>query len=95
AFNVLMQEHLIRPEERKAMEPWAELWSYYMGQHFIDIYTKHTEGHGLIPNDPRQRDLLLRSYLMNKAVYELLYELNNRPEWLPIPINGIMRLIKE
>jgi len=95
AFNVLMQEHLIRPEERKAMEPWAEQWSYYMGQHFIDVYTKHTEGKGLVPTEPRQRELLLRSYLMNKAIYELLYELNNRPEWLPIPINGIMRLIKE
>ncbi|ACF12352.1 trehalose synthase [Chlorobaculum parvum NCIB 8327] len=94
AFNVLMQEHHIRPEERKAMEPWAELWSYYMGQRFIEVYTQHTEGKGLIPDEPRQRELLLRSYLMNKAIYELLYELNNRPEWLEIPINGIMRLIK-
>lgn len=95
AFNVVMQEHLIRPEDRKAMEPWAELWSYYMGQHFIEVYTQHTEGKGLIPDDPRQRDLLLRGYLMNKAIYELLYELNNRPDWLPIPINGIMRLLKD
>jgi maltose alpha-D-glucosyltransferase/alpha-amylase len=94
AFNVLMQNQAIRPEDRKALEPWAELWSYYVGQHFIDVYTQQTEGSGLIPKEPRQRDLLLRSYLMNKAIYELNYELNNRPEWLPIPMNGILRLIR-
>lgn len=94
AFNVLMQNQSIRPEDRKALEPWAELWSYYVGQHFIDVYTQNTEGAGLIPKEARQRELLLRSYLMNKAIYELNYELNNRPEWLPIPMNGILRLIK-
>ncbi len=94
AFNVLMQNQAIRPEDRKALEPWAELWSYYVGQHFIDVYTQQTEGSGLIPKEPRQRELLLRSYLMNKAIYELNYELNNRPEWLPIPMNGILRLIR-
>jgi maltose alpha-D-glucosyltransferase / alpha-amylase len=94
AFNVLMQNQCIRPEDRKALEPWAELWSYHVGQHFIEVYTQNTEGAGLIPKEGRQRELLLRSYLMNKAIYELNYELNNRPEWLPIPMNGILRLIK-
>ncbi|MGC8774041.1 MAG: maltose alpha-D-glucosyltransferase [Chlorobaculum sp.] len=94
AFNVLMQNQAIRPEDRKVLEPWAELWSYYVGQHFIEVYTQHTEGAGLIPGEPRQRELLLRSYLMNKAIYEFNYELNNRPDWLPIPMNGILRLIR-
>jgi maltose alpha-D-glucosyltransferase / alpha-amylase len=94
AFNVLMQNQSIRPEDRKRLEPWAELWSYHVGHHFIDVYTKHTEGKELIPEEARQRELLLRSYLMNKAIYELNYELNNRPEWLPIPMNGILRLIR-
>jgi maltose alpha-D-glucosyltransferase/alpha-amylase len=94
ASNVLMQNQSIRPEDRKALEPWAELWSYYVGQHFIDVYTQHTEGAGLIPAEPRQRELLQRSYLMNKAIYEFNYELNNRPDWLPIPMNGILRLIR-
>ncbi|NTU68407.1 MAG: maltose alpha-D-glucosyltransferase [Chlorobiaceae bacterium] len=94
AFNVLLNNQSIRPEDRKVLEPWAELWSFYIGQHFIDVYTAKTTGKDLIPKEPRQRELLLRSYLMNKAVYELNYELNNRPEWVAIPMNGILRLIK-
>ncbi|NTW54688.1 MAG: maltose alpha-D-glucosyltransferase [Chlorobaculum sp.] len=94
ASNVLMLNQSIRPEDRKKLESWAELWSYHVGNHFIDLYTQHTAGKGLIPEEARQRELLLRSYLMNKAIYELNYELNNRPEWLQIPMNGILRLIR-
>ncbi|NTU52374.1 MAG: maltose alpha-D-glucosyltransferase [Chlorobiaceae bacterium] len=94
AFNVLMQTQSIRQEDRKVLEPWAELWSYHVGQHFIDVYTRHTEGKELIPKESRQRELLLRSYLMNKAIYELNYELNNRPDWVSIPLNGILRLLR-
>ncbi|NTU91874.1 MAG: maltose alpha-D-glucosyltransferase [Chlorobiaceae bacterium] len=93
AFNVLLNNPSIRAEDRKALQPWAELWSFYVGQHFIDVYTEKTLGEELIPKDARQRELLLRSYLMNKAVYELNYELNNRPEWAAIPMSGILRLI--
>jgi len=35
---------------------------------------------------------LLDAYLLEKALYELLYELNNRPTWLHIPIAGILDL---
>jgi maltose alpha-D-glucosyltransferase/alpha-amylase len=94
AFNVLMHNTSIRPEDRETLEPWAELWSFYIGQHFIDVYTEKTKGKELIPKEARQRELLLRGYLMNKAIYELNYELNNRPEWAAIPMKGILRLIK-
>ena len=94
AFNVLLNHPTIRPEDRKVLQPWAELWSFHVGQHFIDAYTEKTQGGGLIPKEGRQRELLMRAYLMNKAVYELNYELNNRPDWAQIPMNGILRLIE-
>lgn len=93
AFSVLLHNPTIRPEDRKALQPWAELWSFWVGRHFVDAYTERVKGEALIPKEARQRELLLRSYLMNKAVYELSYELNNRPEWAAIPMNGILRLI--
>jgi len=35
----------------------------------------------------------MNAYLMNKAVYELNYELNNRPQWVGIPIRGILKML--
>ena len=40
-------------------------------------------------------DKLLAVFELEKAVYELRFELNNRPEWLPIPVAGIVRMLSE
>jgi len=49
----------------------------------------------LIPSDQNQLHLLLRVQLLEKALYELGYELNNRPEWVGIPLRGILRILSE
>lgn len=96
AFNVLLLDNpLIRPESVSRLEPWAERWSFYVGQCFIEAYFNATKGYGIVPDYSSQRGLLLRAYLMNKAVYELNYELNNRPHWTAIPMRGILDLIKQ
>ena len=46
---------------------------------------------GLLPA-PEQAQALLAAYMLEKALYELLYELNNRPTWLRIPLAGILAL---
>jgi maltose alpha-D-glucosyltransferase/alpha-amylase len=40
-------------------------------------------------------EIVLRAYLLEKAVYELGYELNNRPDWVQIPLEGILHLLKQ
>ncbi len=45
----------------------------------------------LIPQPP-QAQRLLKAYLLEKSLYELLYELNNRPAWVRIPLAGILSL---
>ncbi len=46
---------------------------------------------GLIP-EPQQADSLLFALLLEKSLYELLYELNNRPTWLHSPLDGLLTL---
>jgi maltose alpha-D-glucosyltransferase/alpha-amylase len=47
-----------------------------------------------VPADAKQREHLMRGYLMNKAIYELNYELNNRPAWAGIPLRGILKMLE-
>jgi maltose alpha-D-glucosyltransferase / alpha-amylase len=46
----------------------------------------------VIPSEPQLFHQLLEAYVMDKALYELAYELNNRPNWVLIPLTGILGL---
>ena len=61
---------------------------------FLDAYFEATRASGILP--PRETATrLLGIFELEKAVYELRYELNNRPEWVSIPVAGISRLLEE
>jgi maltose alpha-D-glucosyltransferase/alpha-amylase len=47
----------------------------------------------LLPSAPVQTASLLDLFLLDKALYELSYELNNRPDWVRIPLRGILALL--
>ena len=48
----------------------------------------------LLPPGQQAIDQLLAVFELEKAVYELRYELNNRPDWVGIPVAGINRLLE-
>jgi maltose alpha-D-glucosyltransferase/alpha-amylase len=47
-----------------------------------------------VPQSDKNLSLLLETFLLEKAVYELGYELNNRPDWLMIPVRGVEHVLK-
>lgn len=60
---------------------------------FLDSYFGYGGIDGLIPTDPTARAALLAAFELDKAVYELGYELGHRPEKVSIPLEGIERLV--
>jgi maltose alpha-D-glucosyltransferase/alpha-amylase len=95
AYSVLMRESHLREEDRKALEPWAELWYVHVCGAFIRSYLDNLGDSPMVPRDREQFERMLHVYLIQKAVYEMGYELNNRPEWLVIPLRGIKYLCGE
>jgi maltose alpha-D-glucosyltransferase/alpha-amylase len=47
----------------------------------------------ILPEGPEEFESFLHACLMEKAVYELEYELNNRPDWVYIPLTGLLDLL--
>jgi trehalose synthase-fused probable maltokinase len=61
---------------------------------FLDGYLEAVQAADILP--PRETtERLLRIYELEKAVYELRYELANRPDWVWVPVGGIVRLLEQ
>jgi maltose alpha-D-glucosyltransferase/alpha-amylase len=76
----------------EAMTGWARLWQNSATAEFLRAYSDTMAARpGLLP-PPEQAQSLFAAYMLEKALYELLYELNNRPTWLRIPIGGILTM---
>ncbi|MGA8730694.1 MAG: maltose alpha-D-glucosyltransferase [Terracidiphilus sp.] len=71
---------------------WAILWQNAASAEFLRAYRETVGANPALLPPPQQSQALLSAYLLEKALYELLYELNNRPSWLHIPLAGILAL---
>jgi maltose alpha-D-glucosyltransferase / alpha-amylase len=90
AYAGLLNFTARRAEEYEGLLPWAALWEKWTSAAFLRAYLEATRGAAFLPADPRQLQQLLDAFLLDKALYELSYELNNRPSWVRIPLRGIL-----
>src|SRR4051794_8982749 len=72
--------------------PAPDGWEDSARMAFLDAYFAAVD-HALLPAGQDAISKLLAIFELEKAVYELRYELNNRPDWVPIPVAGIARLL--
>ncbi len=93
AYSALWQPAM-RPEDVPFLERWADLWYRQMSSLFLHSYLKATAGAIFVPKNTDDLQVLLEAYLLDKAVYEIGYELNNRPDWVVIPIRGVKHILQ-
>jgi maltose alpha-D-glucosyltransferase/alpha-amylase len=93
AYSALWQPAM-RTEDVPFLERWADLWYREMSSVFLQSYLKTTADAIFVPQNPDDLQVLLEAYLLDKAVYEIGYELNNRPDWVVIPIRGIKHILR-
>ncbi len=86
AFGKILLNENYRRQDVEVLEAWAEQWQHYVSRYYLGAYMERM---GMGTNLPCEDDMLIRTYLIEKAVYELGYELNGRPSWTIIPLRGI------
>jgi maltose alpha-D-glucosyltransferase/alpha-amylase len=84
---------VVRAEDRAALEGGAKFWYQWVSAAFLRAYLDESRKGSHLPSSGEQVDILLRAYLIEKALYEIVYELNNRPEWVRIPLRGLLDLL--
>ena len=93
AQAALMHRAARQPGEAQRLGPFAQAWERSVCGVFLGAYLRTVADSGLIPADRGALATLLESYLLEKVLYELRYELSHRPDWARIPLAGIRRIL--
>jgi maltose alpha-D-glucosyltransferase / alpha-amylase len=82
----------LTPEERNILNPRMEVWRGKAAEEFWTACRQASDA-ALWPSDPAVARQLLDFFLLEKAFYEMEYELMNRPAWLHVPLDGTWRIL--
>jgi maltose alpha-D-glucosyltransferase/alpha-amylase len=92
-LRTLEERGMVRPEQRDDLERRGLLWENWVSRQFLRGYLDRAGEASFLPSDPADLDVLLVAYILEKALYEVRYELNNRPTWSDIPLRGVHELL--
>ncbi len=96
AFGVLTGDlpgSSVRLDDVPQLMPWTQLWYRWVASAFLEAYLEAARPAGVLPTDPAALSLQLDVQLLEKGLYEVGYELNNRPEWVAIPLGGVLDVL--
>lgn len=82
------------PESVEKIEVCSAWWNEHVSELYLNAYFTEAGDRPFIPATPGQQTLFLKAFLLQKALYEVQYELNNRPAWVGIPLRGILNLLE-
>jgi len=83
------------PEDALHLAPWAEEWVRQMSAAFTNTYFEATRGASFIPADPSDVEVLLDAFILDKAIYEVGYELTYRPDFVGIPLRAVAAILSK
>jgi len=74
-------------------EPWARLWYRAVALTYLRAYLEKMKGAQALPQSEEELQIMLPAYLLSKAMHEIGDELKHRPDWLHVPLQGVLSLI--
>ncbi len=93
SLRELVKRGVVSPEKNETMKRWAAFWNRWVSAAYLKSYLTTSGKAVFIPQARRELEILLGMSMMEKAIYELGYELNNRPDWVKFPLEGINELL--
>jgi maltose alpha-D-glucosyltransferase/alpha-amylase len=77
-----------------AVERWGDAWRAEVRSLFVSAYRETLGNSPVVPGDVNTMLRALAVFELEKAVYELGYEMNNRPDWIRVPLEGVLTLLE-
>lgn len=93
AYSVIFTEFSHQPHLTDKLMAVVDVWYHYVSRYYLGEYIKTTSGSNILPDEDKI-NALLQVYSFKKAIYELGYEINNRPEWTVIPLQSLVKFVR-
>jgi maltose alpha-D-glucosyltransferase/alpha-amylase len=84
----------VRAEDIPVLEPALRAWRAWVGAAFLRRYLQAAAGQPFAPATPEELRASLTGYLLERTLHEIGYELDQRPEWVIIPLSELLELMK-
>ena len=92
AIHFFASKKLLEADRDKIM-PWLKVWKIWMAHQFFAGYVEACAGTELLPTDEKHTRYLTEVFVLEKALYEIGYELGSRPDWVGIPLRGTLDIL--
>lgn len=81
-------------KEWRRLEPWARAWERVARDRYLREYRRTSHEGGFLPPDDDDLAIMLATFEIDKALYEVAYEIGHRPDWIRIPLRGIVDVLE-
>ncbi len=85
----------LQASQMEGMAAWSRYWATWVGATYLKSYLACSKGAPYVPGNDESLSILMEAELVRNVVYELGYELNNRPDWARMPIQAILDLVSQ
>jgi maltose alpha-D-glucosyltransferase/alpha-amylase len=93
ANAALLDNQIFGEKEQLYLKKFIAPWVEYISKLFLNSYIENAMHKEFIPVSKEEQKILLNVLLIEKVISEINYEINNRPTWIPIPLNGLISLL--
>lgn len=93
AYGALLGATEEQPPDFAQLEPHTREWEHLAAEAFVAGYDEAAQGCPAYPSNPNHAHRLIELFTLEKALYEVRYELANRPKWVTIPVKGLLAIL--
>ncbi|HZH95031.1 MAG TPA: alpha-glucosidase C-terminal domain-containing protein, partial [Flavisolibacter sp.] len=94
AYEGFFLNNQVPAEDINSLLPFAEQWAFFMSSFFMNAYQHTVKEVPFIPVIKEEREMFLQTFLLEKAIHQLDYELTNRPDRVIVPLRLILSLVR-
>ena len=95
ALHDELEHGVVREEDLPYLRKWADTWVSVISGEFLEEYLDIAGDAEFVPTSRKRVENLLRALMLDKALYEVNYEINNRPAWVDVPLQAILQLTED